>query len=137
MIRDLGYDDYAFIDAELISYFNKPLIKLCIHIADLQNSVNTQQDIFYKNIANGLNIVGPTSVINKIKKEVSKWSDHAIKNLIIFEESDDRPTLHLNEYNKDLFYAGIYLAGSRLNEWEGLGMRYTHHKLYKSDIILL
>ena len=126
LLDTMDFKNFSHIDAELIGYFNRPMIKLCIHIADLDKSADDFHDIFYKNIANGLNITGSKAVVEKIRKEVAGWPEHKLKDLIVFKDSFSGPTIHYDVYDKDLFYVGLYFAGTTLTEFNQFGIHYIN-----------
>jgi hypothetical protein len=129
LMDTMGFRDCHHVDAELIGYFDKPLIKMCIHIDQIEDAADKFGVVFYNNVNNGLNITGDKDVIDKIKLEISSWPDHQLKDVFVFNESGDLPTLYFDQYDKDTFYKGIYFAGTKLSSFNRYGINYNY-KLY-------
>ena len=126
LLDTMNFRDYHKVEAEPIWYFNRPLIKLLIHITEQRDSAKEFQEVFYNNIANGINIVASDNIVKKIQKEMTSWPEHLIKTKIVFNQQGTMPTLIINKYNKNLFYAGLYFAGTRIKNYSLTGLSYRN-----------
>lgn len=126
LMDTMQFRDCHHVDAELIGYFDKPLIKMCIHIDQIEDAADKFGVVFYNNVSNGLNITGDRAELDKIKLEISQWPEHQLKNIFVFNGSNELPTIHIDKYNKDTFYKSIYFAGTKLSSFNQMGINYSH-----------
>lgn len=115
------------ISAHVVNYFNKPVMAICVHVTDNNDSVSVHKSIFQRNTKSGINIKGNADVIDQVKKEVDSWPESDIKTQIIYN-SDISPSLTITEFNKPNFYAGLYLFGSTVTEFNQLNLIYRNGK---------
>jgi hypothetical protein len=104
---------------------------MCIHIDQIEDAADKFGVVFYNNVSNGLNVTGDQKTINLVKLEISKWPEHKLKNVFVFNESNDLPTIHFDKYNKDIFYKSLYFAGTKLHSFNQLDINYRYTQYLK------
>lgn len=107
LLDTMGYTDYHHIDAELITYFDRPMIKLCIHVSNIKESASQFKQLFFMNLSNGINIDGP------VKEEVSAWPDNIVKAQLFFDRPD-LPTIHVKDV-EDLYVQLLFVGTNKFN----------------------
>ena len=122
LLTTMGFTEYYRLDGELIQYFDRPMIKLCVQIRDLFDAADYHKELFFKNISQGLNLEGD---IVTMKKEISKWPQHPIKDRIVFNQSG-LPTLNVEKYTNSQFYAGLHFFGTKINKFHKDRISYSN-----------
>jgi hypothetical protein len=110
LLDTMGYRDYHHLDAELITYFDRPMIKLCIHVSNITDSANEYLNIFCNNLNNGVNIICD----NIVKMEIHDWPDHDIKKKIFFNRPE-LPTLFVDDIT-DLYVKLLFVGTNQFNK---------------------
>jgi len=121
------FADCHHVSTHVVNYFNKPLMAICIHTSDNSNSTQIHKHIFEQNIQNGINIKGTDAVIQQVKNEIAKWPNGYIKNQIVYNQ-DSFPSLTIEKFDKNNFYAGLYLFGSKVANFQQLNLNYRNNK---------
>ena len=122
LLNTMNFKEYYRLDGELIDYFGKPMIKLCILKTNKRESTKEHMELFFKNTENGLNIEGD---IELIKREVDKWPNHTVKDRIVYNQSN-LPTLTIDRFVPSQFYAGLHFFGTKIKEFNKDRIHYSN-----------
>ena len=128
LLDTMQFRDNHHIDAELVRYFDRPLLKLCIHVSHDKESSSDFEKLFYNNVRNGFNINCPIEVEHSIKKELQSWPQHKLKDIFVFNTPIIGPTLNITEYDMIKFYVGIYFGGTNIKRFTDLGLDYFNNQ---------
>ena len=119
--------DSHHVSTHVVNYFNKPLMAICIHVSDNGDSTQIHKNIFQQNVQRGINIKGTDDIIQQVKNEVANWPNSYIKNQVVYDQ-DSFPSLTIEKFDKNNFYAGLYLFGSKVINFQQLNLDYRNVK---------